>query len=103
MAFANINLTESVPAASLSVYGSGAGQFDVHPTGVVCFGIASVALTANATVYINPADGTVTTTKTNDYLTGVVECNAAIGDGVWVKVFGLANGAYVVPTVASGV
>lgn len=105
MAFANINLKASVPEKSLSVYGAGVGQYDVCPSGVVMFGIAQVALTgaeSPQTVYIG-LDGNVTTSAGANTLKAIVECDAAVGEGVWVKVFGTtADGsAFVLPTAGA--
>ena len=101
MAFANIDLTASVPAPALDVDGSGVGQFDVCPTGVVVFAKASVALAAADDVYVTPA-GVASKTKAATSLAGKVQCAVAAGEGVWVLVFGVtsgANPAFVVPAL----
>lgn len=98
MASANINLTQSVPEEVLDVYGAGLGTFDICPTGVVVFAKASVALSKNDTVYVK-TDGTVSKSTSSGAMAGVVECAAASGEGVWVKVLGTANSKFVVPSL----
>lgn len=103
MACANIDLMAPVAANNLSRYGAGKGGIDVCPSGVVVFGVATAALTAGATVYVTAA-GDVSTTSAVTSAKGVVQCNAAIGDGVWVLLLGItsgANPAWVVPAMGA--
>lgn len=103
MACANIDLMAPVAANNLDRYGAGLGGIDVCPSGVVVFGKATAALTAGATVYVTPA-GNVSTTAAATSAKGVVQCAAAIGEGVWVLLLGItsgANPAWVVPALGA--
>lgn len=103
MAFANIDLLNPVAAASMPTYTAGVGQLDVCPTGVVVFGKATAALTAGDTVYVTPAGG-VSTTSAETSAKGIVQCAAAIGDGVWVLLLGITSGAapaWVIPAMGA--
>lgn len=103
MAFANIDLLNPVAVNSMPVYTAGVGQIDVCPTGVVVFGKATAALTAGATVYVTPAGG-VSTTSAATSAKGVVQCAAAVGEGVWVLLLGItsgANPAWVIPALGA--
>ena len=103
MAFANIDLLAPVAANNIDRYGAGLGGIDVCPSGVVVFGKATAALTAGSTVYVTPA-GDVSTAAAETSMKGVVQCDAAIGDGVWVLMLGITSGddpAWVVPALGA--
>lgn len=103
MAFANIDLLNPVAKASMPVYTAGVGQIDVCPSGVVVFGTATAALTAGAEVYVTPA-GQVSTESAATSAKGIVQCDAAIDDGVWVLLLGITSGeepAWVVPAMGA--
>lgn len=103
MAFANIDLETPVLAKDLPEYSSGVGQIDVCPTGVVTFGIAQAALTKGATVYVT-VDGKVSADAAATSIKGIVQCDAAAGDGVHVLLFGLTSGenpAWVLPALGA--
>lgn len=94
MAFTSINLTESVAAEEIAVYGAKPGQHDCFPGGIAVFGVAS-ADTSAGTAYITPA-GALSGTSASGSI--VVKTLAACkkGDAIYGIACGIVPG--VTPT-----
>ena len=81
MAFTTINLTESVPAEELAVYGAKPGQHDCFPGGIAVFGVAS-ADTSAGTAYITAA-GALSGTSASGSITVKILAACKKGDGIY--------------------
>ena len=100
MATANICLTEPVVEKELKTYGAGICEVGYTPQGLVVFGIASEALTANSDVYITP-DGQVSATTSAGAMKGKILTNASVKDGVWVIIAGFTGSSFVIPSLGT--
>lgn len=104
MAFTTINLTESVPAEELAVYGAKPGQHDCFRDGIAVFAVNTGSSSISAgTVYVTPA-GELKGSSAAGYLTCKSLAACPAGAGIYVIAEGIVPGvtpAFIAYTIAA--